>query len=68
MDSLTLRAAIALTRQIEWDVMELHRLIELERLRTGDRQYLSRCFDLLTMELLALREFMARMTNESPSS
>ena len=64
MDRLTLRAAIALTQQIEWDVMELRRLIDLEQITGGDRQYLSRCFDLLSMELLALREFIARMTNE----
>jgi len=64
MDSLTFRAAIARTHELESEIAELRRQIELEALGPADSQYLSRCFDLLAMELLALRQFITRLTNE----
>lgn len=63
MDSPTLRAAILRTQEIETEIAELRRNVELEPLGPADLQYLTRCFDLLAMELLALRQFLIRITN-----
>ncbi|HEX6639819.1 MAG TPA: hypothetical protein VF215_01835 [Thermoanaerobaculia bacterium] len=40
------------------DVVALRRTIDGAELSVSDHQYLSRCFDLLTMELDALRQYL----------
>lgn len=62
MDSPTLRAAIIRTQEIESEIADLRRNVELEPLGPADLQYLTRCFDLLAMELLALRQSIIRIT------
>ena len=54
----TIGALVSRVREIESDVTSLRRCIEGEDLATSDRQYLSRCFDLLDMELVALRQYV----------
>jgi hypothetical protein len=49
---------VSRVRAIEDDVSALRRTLEGEELATGDRQYLSRCFDLLDMELVAIRQYL----------
>lgn len=58
MDIETAGGVIARVRAIELDVVALRRTIDGEALSVSDRQYLSRCFDLLTMELDALRQYL----------
>ena len=43
---------------IESDIVALRRTIDGEELSVSDHQYLSRCFDLLAMELDALRQYL----------
>ena len=45
-------------RTLEENVESLRRTLDGEDLATGDRQYLSRCFELLKMEVDALREYI----------
>jgi hypothetical protein len=53
--------AIARVRTIQADVAELRRAIDGQPVGTTDRQYLGRCFDLLDLELAALRDYLAGM-------
>jgi hypothetical protein len=51
----------ALVRHVETiasDVAALRQALDSEQLGVGDRQYLSRCFDLLDMELVAIRQYI----------
>jgi hypothetical protein len=43
-------------------VAGLRRVIDGEPLSVSDRQYLSRCFDLLGMELEAVRQYLGGLT------
>ena len=43
---------------IETDVASIRQTVESEELGTSDRRYLSRCFDLLDMELRALKQYL----------
>ncbi|HVS31084.1 MAG TPA: hypothetical protein VMS98_06490 [Thermoanaerobaculia bacterium] len=45
-------------RSLEEDVEILRHALDGEDLASSDRQYLSRCFDLLKMEVDALREYI----------
>lgn len=58
MTTEAISAAIARVRSIEADLVTLRRALDAERLVMSDRQYLARCFDLLDMELTALRLFL----------
>jgi hypothetical protein len=58
MDAETIGGAIARVQAIESDVVALKRTIVGEELSVSDHQYLSRCFDLLTMELDAVRQYL----------
>ena len=58
MDTETIGAVIARVRAIESDIGALRRTIDTGALAASDHQYLSRCFDLLTMELDALRQYL----------
>lgn len=51
-------ASVAAVRSLERDVDALRRTIDAQKLSVSDRQYVSRCFDLLEMELDALRQFL----------
>ncbi|HEV3485863.1 MAG TPA: hypothetical protein VG106_10670 [Vicinamibacterales bacterium] len=62
MDAETIGAVIARVHGIESDVGALRRTIDAEQLSVSDRQYVSRCFDLLTMELDALRQYLRGLT------
>lgn len=53
MDAVLLRI-----QAIESDLAALRHTIDAEQLSPGDHQYLSRCFDLLTMEVDALRQYL----------
>jgi RNA polymerase-interacting CarD/CdnL/TRCF family regulator len=58
MQSETIGAAIARLQSVASDVSDLRRTLDAEGLSVSDRQYLSRCFDLLEMELSALRQYL----------
>ena len=58
MESETIGASIARLQSIAVDVSGLRRALDAEALSVSDRQYLSRCFDLLQMELDALRQYL----------
>jgi hypothetical protein len=58
MNKETCGAVIARVRAIESEVSWLREAIAREELAESDRQYLSRCFDLLTMELDAVCQYL----------
>lgn len=58
MQSETISTLTTRVGTLQADVGEFRRTIDLEELTVSDRQYLSRCFDLLDMELSALRDFL----------
>jgi hypothetical protein len=51
-------AVLLRIQAIESDLAALRHTIDAETLSAGDHQYLSRCFDLLTMEVDALRQYL----------
>jgi hypothetical protein len=59
MASETIGAVISRVATIESDIGGLRRTIDGEQLSVSDRQYVARCFDLLQMELEALREYLS---------
>lgn len=59
----TLAEVVARVRSLELQVTTLRRSIDAESLPITDRQYLSRCFDLLDMELGALRQYLNGMAS-----
>lgn len=58
MDVETIGGVLARVQAIESDIVALRRTIDGEELSVSDHQYLSRCFDLLTMELDAVRQYL----------
>lgn len=62
MEAETIGAATARLQSIASDVSGLRRALDAEELSVSDRQYLSRCFDLLDMELDALRQYLDGMS------
>lgn len=58
MDAETIGGVLVRVQAIESDIVALRRTIDGEELSVSDHQYLSRCFDLLTMELDALRQYL----------
>lgn len=58
MDAETIGGVLVRVQAIESDVVALRHTIDGEELSVSDHQYLSRCFDLLTMELDALRQYL----------
>jgi hypothetical protein len=58
MEAETIGALLARVHAIESDMGMLQRTIDGESLAVSDRQYVARCFDLLHMELAALREYL----------
>jgi hypothetical protein len=56
-------ALIARLDAIQSDISELRRILDAEQLAVSDRQYLARCFDLLLMELDALRQYLGGLTS-----
>lgn len=58
MDAATIAASIERVQSIESEIGALRVAIDAEPLAVSDRQYLSRCFDLLHMELDALRQYL----------
>ena len=63
MDVEMIGAVIARVETIERDIGALRRTIDAEPLPVSDRQYLSRCFDLLHMELAAVRQYLGGLTS-----
>ena len=59
----TFRALIARLDAIQSEIGELRRVLDAEQLAVSDRQYVTRCFDLLTMELEALRQYLDGLTS-----
>ncbi len=62
MDAETIGAVISRVQAVESDVAGLRRVIDGEPLSVSERQYLSRCFDLLGMELEAVRQYLGGLT------
>jgi RNA polymerase-interacting CarD/CdnL/TRCF family regulator len=62
MQSETIGAITARLQSIASDVSGLRRALDAEELLVSDRQYLWRCFDLLEMELSALRQYFDGLT------
>lgn len=58
MQSDTISTLTTRVGTLQADISDLRRAVDLEELTVSDRQYLSRCFDLLDMELSALRDFL----------
>lgn len=58
MDAETIGGVLARVQAIESDIVALRCTIVGEELSVSDHQYLSRCFDLLTMELDAVRQYL----------
>ncbi|HEY0142144.1 MAG TPA: hypothetical protein VGF48_14690 [Thermoanaerobaculia bacterium] len=58
MQAETVGALIQQVRAIEEQIRALRRTVDAEALAVSDRQYLSRCFDLLDMELGALGQYI----------
>lgn len=58
MDAETIGGVLVRVQVIASDVVALRRTIDGAELSVSDHQYLSRCFDLLTMELDALRQYL----------
>ena len=58
MHAETIGGVLARVQAIESDIVALRRTIDGEELSVSDHQYLSRCFDLLTMELDAVRQYL----------
>lgn len=58
MQPETISEIVVRMRVIETDVAALRHSVESEQLAFSDRRYLSRCFDLLDMELRALRQYL----------
>ena len=54
----TMHALIARLRAIESDVRSLEVVIGEEQLAANDQKYVSRCFELLRIELGALRDYI----------
>lgn len=54
------RPALGHMERIELEVELLRREIETTPLERSERQYVSRCFELLEIELRAVRQFLLR--------
>jgi hypothetical protein len=61
METATIGAVISRVEAVETDLAALRRTIAAEELSVSDHQYLSRCFDLLAMELDALRQYISAL-------
>lgn len=55
---MTMEAVISHLDSMQSDLSELRRVLDAEPLAVSDRQYVARCFDLLSMELDALRQYL----------
>lgn len=51
-------------RSIESEIHALHSAIDAQPLAPSQRQYLARCFDLLQIELTALRTYLGEVRGE----
>jgi hypothetical protein len=58
MNAETIEAVMTHMQAIESDIDGMRRAIDAESLAASDRQYLARCFDLLNMEVEALRQYI----------
>lgn len=63
MDAQTKGAVMSRVQAIASDIDALRRIVDAEPLSVSDRQYLSRCFELLQMELKALREYVGVLSS-----
>jgi hypothetical protein len=63
MNAEGMAAVISRVQEIETDVGALRRALDTEQIAEGDRQYVSRCFDLLAMELEALRQYLRGLSS-----
>jgi hypothetical protein len=61
MNQETTADVLARLEELQRGVDALRRTVDGSRYAISDRQYLARCFDLLTMEMTALREYLAGM-------
>lgn len=61
MRTETVDALLARIHSIETEVEVLQSTVDAERITESDRQYLARCFDLLHMELTAVRNYIAEL-------
>ncbi|HEV7765111.1 MAG TPA: hypothetical protein VGQ76_08930 [Thermoanaerobaculia bacterium] len=63
MDAEAIEAVMSRVQAIESDIGGLRRTIDAETLAMSDRQYVARCFDLLHMELDALRQYLSGLAS-----
>lgn len=63
MQPETLGGFIVRLSAIESDLVALRTTLDREELAVSDRQYLKRCFELLAMELSAIRQYVAGLSN-----
>jgi hypothetical protein len=61
MKQETMDALIARIQSIEAEVGVLQSAVEAEVLAANQQQYLARCFDLLHLELTAVRSYIAAL-------
>ena len=61
MTAEMLATLVTRVQEIALDVASLRRMVDEQELAVSDRQYVSRCFDLLDMELGALRQYLDGM-------
>lgn len=61
MEAETIGVLLEQVHAIEEQIRGLRRTVDAEALAVSDRQYLSRCFDLLDMELGAIGQYIDGM-------
>lgn len=59
MQTVVAGEVIASVQSVEKEIASMRLKVGAEALDEADRQYLARCFDLLEMELDALRQYIA---------
>ncbi|HYC93798.1 MAG TPA: hypothetical protein VEO54_31635 [Thermoanaerobaculia bacterium] len=62
MKAETVEALVGRIHAVEAEVDVLHSAVAAETLPASQQQYLARCFDLLRMELAAVRTYIADVT------
>lgn len=61
MKEETVDAVVARIQSIEAELKALQSTLDTEPLAANQRQYLARCFDLLHIELTAVRAYLAEL-------
>ena len=62
MNGAVITAVLSRIETMESDLGRLRVIVDAEQLSISDQQYVARCFDLLHMELEALRQYLGGLT------